>query len=123
VDQIEIDVLQPEPRQAVVEGAQGIVVRLGVVPQLGGDEQLLARDAGCGDGLAHALLVAIDRRGVDAAIARVERRGDGCDDLVGGDLEHAEAELRDLGAGVEREAWDLGHRSEVTRRIEGLHPR
>ena len=45
VQQVEVDVLEPEPRQAGVERAQRAVVALVVVPELGGHEDLLARDA------------------------------------------------------------------------------
>ena len=42
MDQVEIDVVEPEPLEALVEGSQGAVVALALVSQLGGDEDLVA---------------------------------------------------------------------------------
>jgi hypothetical protein len=52
VDEVQVDVVEAELAERGVEGAQGRVVPLLGVPQLGGDEQLLAGDPGAGDGLA-----------------------------------------------------------------------
>src|SRR5690606_7002959 len=84
---------------------------MGVVPQLGGHEQLLARDAGLGDRTTHALLVLVDAGGVEVAVTGGEGlRGD-----IGGDvrihLEHAVAELRDRATVTEGERGNDGVRS------------
>src|SRR5690606_2801597 len=90
-------------------GALRLVVTLPVVPDLGRDVQLLAGYAGLGDRLADALLVAVERGRVDAAIAGLDRLPDRLTDLVGRHLEHAEAELRDAGSVVQRHAGNGGH--------------
>src|SRR5690606_6373674 len=79
-----------------------------LVPQLGGHEQLVAGDAGGGDGAADALLVLVDRRGVDMAVSDLEGVGHHPLGLVGLDEEDTEAELRDLVAVVERDRGN-GH--------------
>jgi hypothetical protein len=45
VEQVEIDVLKAQTREARVERAKRRVVPLVVVPELRGDEDLVARDA------------------------------------------------------------------------------
>ena len=69
VDEVEIDVARAQRGQARVECGQGGVVALLGVPELGGDEQLLARDAARAQRRAHAPLVAVERGGVDEAVA------------------------------------------------------
>lgn len=54
VDQIQVEVVQAELLQGRVERAERGVVPLVAVPELGGDEEFLAGDAGGGDGLARA---------------------------------------------------------------------
>ncbi len=53
VDQVQVDVVEAELLQRLGERGGGI--GLPVVPQLGGDEQLVARHAGLGDGLTDRL--------------------------------------------------------------------
>ena len=67
MDQIEIHRFSTEPTEAVVEGAQGFVEALVIVPQLGGDE-----DVAPGHRLFHAFLVAVGCGGVDGEIAGFE---------------------------------------------------
>ena len=73
VDQVEVDVVEAEPAAALLEGLQGRVVALLRVPELGGDEDLLARDPGGGDRGADAGLVAVGGGGVDVAVAGRQR--------------------------------------------------
>lgn len=113
VNQVEVEVVQAQLGEAGVEGPQGGVVALVGVPQLGGDEQLLTGDPGGGEGAADTGLVAVDRGGVDAAVTGLQggaHRGGG---LVVGDLEDAEAELRDLDAVVESDGGDDGRCHDV----------
>jgi hypothetical protein len=70
VDQIEVDVVEAQPRQALLEFARGTHVR---GQQLGRHEHLLAREAASLERGAHALLVAIQRGRVDVAIAGFQR--------------------------------------------------
>ncbi len=107
VDQVEVDVVQAELLQRRVEGAQRGVVPLVAVPELGGDEEFLAGEPGGGDGLAGALLVAVDRRCVDAAVPGLQCRRDGRLGLVVRHLPDAEAQLGHLDAVVEDDRGDL----------------
>lgn len=77
---------ESEQPQAVVECAQRFVIALIGVPQLGGDEQVVARQAGFGQGPSPAALVAV--RGVDASVAGFERGGDRRRRFRFRDLEH-----------------------------------
>jgi hypothetical protein len=107
VDQVQIEHVEAELLHAGVERPQRRVVALVGVPQLGGDEQLVARDVGGGDRLAHLGLVAVDRRGVDVAVAELERLRDRVRRVGRRDLEDTEAELRDRDAVGERQRGDL----------------
>ena len=111
VDQVEVDVVEAEPAEARLEGRQRRLVALLGVPQLGGDEEVLAGESRGGDRRADALLVAVGGGGVDMAVAGVERLLDHLLGVLGRHLEDAEAELGDLDAVVEGEAGDrqLGH--------------
>ena len=91
-------------------GGQRLVVPLVGVPALGRDEDVLPVQAGLGDRLADRALVAVRRRGVDMAVADLERGRDGGPGLVLGHQEDAEADLRDLRAVAEAEVWNGGHR-------------
>ena len=114
VDKVEIHVVEAELVQRLVEGRSGI--SLAVIPQLRGDEELLARDAGRGNRTAHAFLVAVDSCGVDVAVAHLEGFEDQLFGLLRVNLEDAEAELGDSVAIVE---CDIGysHAAHSTQRI------
>lgn len=64
-------------------------------PDFGGDEQLLARDAGFGDGLADFRFVVVDLRGVDVTIAEIQAHLHRIDDLLILEAKGAEAECGD----------------------------
>ncbi len=113
VDQVQVDVVQAELAERGVEGAQRRVVPLLGVPQLGGDEQLLARQARGGQRPAGALLVGVDRGGVDAAVSGLQRGGDGRGRLGVRHLPDAEAELRHPHAVVEGDGGDLAHERSI----------
>lgn len=114
VDEVEVEPVELELLHALVEGPQRAVVTLLVVPQLGGDEQLLARQPGAGDGLAHAFLVLVNGGGIDVPVADLEGVQHGLASLLRWYLEHAEAELRDL---VIVFQGNVGNRHEVSSRI------
>jgi hypothetical protein len=73
VQEIEIDVIEPQPGEAGVERAPGAVETLVVVPQLGGDEDLGPRQAAGAHRVADVALVAVVLGGVDVAIADAQR--------------------------------------------------
>ena len=93
----------PEAPQRLPERLEGRVAALLGVPELGRDEDLLARDPRGGDRGAHAALVAVGGGGVDVAVAGGKRFLDDPLGVLGRDLEDAEPELRDLDAVVERQ--------------------
>jgi len=95
VDQVQVDVIQAEFAQTAIDGGQRRIRSLVVVPQLGGDEQLVARDTGFGDGRTDTFLVAVGSRGVDVPVARLQCRRHHPLGLGRVHLEHSEAELRD----------------------------
>ena len=84
MDQIQVEVVEAEPLQRLLEGSLGAVLAALLDPQLGGDEQLVPRDAAVADGPADGLFVAVRLRGVEVAVADGEGIGDGLLGLVGG---------------------------------------
>ncbi|MNW05612.1 hypothetical protein D3C71_2018810 [compost metagenome] len=58
--------------QALAQARQQSVGGMVVDPDLGGDEQFVARYTGFGDCLADLGFIAVDLRGVDGAIAELE---------------------------------------------------
>lgn len=87
------------------------------VPQLGGDENLLARDTGIIDALPDLVLILVNERSVNVTVPVLESEGDGFADLsrrrlpgAFGSAEsasgwqagvHTKGNGRDLGTGVE----------------------
>jgi len=65
VDQVQVEVVEAEPGQRLLEGSLGAVLAAVLDPQLGGDKQLVPRDAAGGDGPADGLFVAVRLRGVE----------------------------------------------------------
>src|SRR5690606_32127467 len=104
-------------REALGEGLAGPALADGVDPHLRGHEDLAARDARVRDGRADAGLVAVDRRGVDVAVAELERRAHGRELVPVAALEDAEAEPGHRVAVVEREGGGdgVGHRGSIAR--------
>jgi hypothetical protein len=76
VDEVEVHVIEAQPLQRRVDRALGVLLAGILDPQLGGDEQLLARDAALLDGPPHGLLVAVRGGGVEGPVARGEGVGD-----------------------------------------------
>jgi radical SAM superfamily enzyme YgiQ (UPF0313 family) len=93
VDQVEVGLLDPQPPQAGVAGPQrGLVPVIGV-PELGGDEEVAAREAAGLQRRPHVLLVPVGARGVHVPVAGLERPADGVAGLgAGRGLPEAEAE-------------------------------
>ena len=101
VDEVQVDVVHPELVEAVIEGEEGFVVAVSVVPDLRGDEDLLARYAARPHPSADAALVGIQGSRVDVPVASTDGT---LDELCGegiGHLVHPETELRDAAAIVE----------------------
>jgi hypothetical protein len=79
------------------------------VVELARDVDVRAVDAGAGDAVADARLVAVHLGGVDVAVADGERALDRLWRLLRRDLEDAEAELRNRVAVVQGEIRNRGH--------------
>jgi len=102
VDQVQVEIVQAEPRQRRVDGFLRARVAGVLDPQLGGHEQVAARHAARRDALADSRLVHIGRRGIDQAVAGA----DGVDDAAlalgrVGNLEDAVAQQGHAGAVVQ----------------------
>ena len=76
VNEVEIEIVEPELLKRLVERRESGLVAAALVPDLAGDEDVLARNSALCDRLADADLVAVDSRGVDVAIACRESRLD-----------------------------------------------
>src|SRR5699024_10033598 len=89
--------IQVDPATQRLAGAfGGLPGRGGLVEgvvELGGDPEIVARQAGCGDRAAHALLVAVHLRGVEVPVTDLQRIGDDPLGVLRGHLEGAEPEL------------------------------
>ena len=95
VDQGQVDLVDAQLGQAVAQTwQQGVAAIIGG-PDLGGDEDVVARHSALDDGLADFGLVAVDLGGVDGAIAQFEGAADRVDDGLAGQAERADAEGRD----------------------------
>ena len=104
VDQVQVDVVEAELLQRLGECRGG--VGLPVVPQLGGDEDLVARDARLRDRRTHPALVAVDRRRVDVPVAVGKGERHVLPGLLRRHQEHAEAELGNAVAVIEGDGRD-----------------
>jgi hypothetical protein len=93
VHQVQVDVVEPQTLRRRLERTPGVVLRGAVLnPELGGDEQLLARDSAGGDGPADRFLVAVGGGGVEVAVADLEGLGHGALGVLRRDRVDAEAE-------------------------------
>jgi hypothetical protein len=91
VDQAKVNPVQLQPLKARLDRAQGGVMALLCIPDLGGDENLVAWNTAVADPVAQAFLVAVDRRAVDQPVAHLQRGSDGGCGLVRRDLPDAKA--------------------------------
>jgi hypothetical protein len=109
VDEVEVDIVGAEPFEALVEGFQRGIVALRVVPELGGEENVLTVDAGGAHALADAVLVAVDRGRIDMAVAGFERDADRRRGDIVGCLPDAEPDLGDGIVIMEADVGLIGH--------------
>src|SRR5690606_13830493 len=79
------------------------------IAEFGGDEELVAWNAGLGYGASDAFLVVVALGSVDQPIAGAEGGGDSRMGFDIGHLPYAEAELGNGIAVVERNLGDVGH--------------
>ncbi|MNE27298.1 hypothetical protein D3C80_1207030 [compost metagenome] len=92
MDQQQVDVVGAQFGEAFAQAGDQFVGCIVVDPDLGGDEQLAARHAAFGNGLAHVGFVLVDLCGVDGAVAQLQCRADRVDDGLAGKAEGAQAE-------------------------------
>ena len=69
VDEVQVDVLQPQIAPRLLEGGQRLLVAVVAARHLGRHEDVLPRHAGAGDAPAGAGLVAVVQRGVHEPVA------------------------------------------------------
>ncbi|MNL34385.1 hypothetical protein D3C87_1563560 [compost metagenome] len=93
VDQGQVHVVGAQLGQAVLQAGYKLVLRHVGHPDFRGDEQVCARHAGFCDGLADLGFVFVDLRGVDGAVADVQRVAHGINDDLALQAECADAEL------------------------------
>ena len=72
VDQIEVQIVQPQLRHRLLERLSGRLITRVADPQFRGDEQLFAGNAAATDGTSHGLLVTIGRGGVDRTVTDLQ---------------------------------------------------
>ena len=112
VDEEGINVVHAQLLQALVDAPFDLAGLVEVVPYLCADEEVLAGDAGVlaekvAHGVAHLVLVLVEPGAVKVAVARLERRRDGCVRLAGCTL---------AGKGAEADGGD----GEAVGELEGL---
>lgn len=101
-----VEVVEAKLLEGVVQSGRNVLGGVGAVPQLGGDEDVLALQAGhlsqsLLDALADLLLVGVDLGQVEVAVANLEGLVDTGANLARAGLPGAVADLGDLVAGVE----------------------
>lgn len=114
VDEVEVKVFEAELGKGFVESGSDVLGLVVVVPKLGGDEDVLALQAGdlsqgTLQALANLLLVLVDLGQVEVAVSGLEGLVDAGADLAGGGLPGAVAKGGNLGTGVERDGLSEGH--------------
>lgn len=109
-----VKVVKTKLLKSVVESTGNLLGAVLVVPELGGDENVLALEAGdLGEGLLETLadlaLVLVDLGQVEVAVAGLEGLVDAGADLAGGRLPGAVADDGDLVARVEGDGSSERH--------------
>ena len=90
--------VEAESLEACLEGVEGRLRVALRTRELAGDEVVLAGKPGGGERLAHLALVAVRGRGVEVAVADLERLLDHAAGFPGRHLKEGQSELGDLDA-------------------------
>ena len=98
VQQQQIDLREPQPRQALLGRALEFARRKVRRPYLRGDEHLVSCDAGSAHAFADLALVVVHLRGVDVAVAKAQRLFDQARAAATTQVPGAETDHRDAGA-------------------------
>jgi hypothetical protein len=96
VDEVQVEVLEAELSKAVIKGGSDVLGSVLRVPELGGDEDVLALDAlaeSSLEGVGNLLLVAVDLGEIDVLVTGLEGLVDSGLDLTGLSLPCAESQL------------------------------
>ena len=99
VDEVKVHEVQAQRLAAVLEGL--LRPALLAVPELGGDKDVLTRDARSSDGRPHACFIPVAGGGINVPVACFEGVFHDPLGVLGRDLENAEAKLGDGDAVVE----------------------
>ena len=110
MNQVQVDVIEPETPQGLLEGRGRALLSLIIVPQLGGHEELVTGDVPGGDGLADGtpdgLLVPVERGSVDVSVSGRDGLADHAHRLIVAELPGAQSDLWHLSSVVERQGGD-----------------
>ena len=98
MQQEEIHLREPQPRQALLGGALELARGEMRRPDLGGDEHVVALDAGCAQSFADLALVVVHLRGIDVAVAKPQRLLDDPRAGATAQIPGAEPDQRNAGA-------------------------
>ena len=101
--QKQVDVIEAQTLERRVDVRLALFVGVALREQLGGDEEVLARDAALADDLANGDLVEVRVGGVDMTVARLDGLRQELLHLRGGHQVHAEAQRGNLVAIVHLE--------------------
>lgn len=101
MDEVEVDGVDTQVAAALLELRKGVLVALGGISQLGGDEDLVPGDSAGPHCLAAASLVAVRGSGVDVAVAGLQGAPRGTSHFIRLNLVDAETQLGDRYAIVE----------------------
>lgn len=112
--EVKVDIVETEVSQTLLEAFLDTTVVGG--PQLGGDEEVLARDNarvnGLLDSLADLVLVLVAQSSVNVTVAGLDGVGHGARNLSGLGLPCSQAKSRDLSTGVKLETGITGSHCE-----------
>lgn len=97
MNQQQVHVVGAQALQGGFGSGQSLLVALVVIPDLGGEEDVLASYPGVSDCLAGALFVAVDFGGVDVAVAGFKSQAD---NLFGGVVFYLPDAVAQLGDAV-----------------------
>ena len=101
MNQVEVNDVEAKQVKAFLERSNRRVGALIGVPQLGGDEKIVASETGCCNRATHTSFIFVDGGGVDVAVANLESFLDGGLSLIVFDLPDAKAHLRNNDAVIE----------------------
>ena len=80
--QVEVNIVETEVLEGGLEGGEDVLGAVRVVPELGGDKELLAGNVGLANGVTDLLLVSVDPGGINVTVSRLNGDLDGVLDDV-----------------------------------------